>query len=73
VQEPVVAGRFASLVAVLAQVPDPRGRRGRRHPLPGLLAVAVCSVLGGARSFAAIAQWAADLGCEDLARLGLTR
>ena len=60
VQEPVVGGRFAgltNLVAVLAQVPDPRTRRGRRHPLPGLLVVAVCSVLGGARSFAAIAQW----------------
>lgn len=72
----MVAARFAELtrlVAVLARVPDPRARRGRRHPLPGLLVVALCSVLSGARSFAAIAQWAADLDHQDLARVGLTR
>lgn len=61
------------LVEVLARVPDPRARRGRRHPMVGMLAVAVCAVLGGARSFAAIAQWAADLDAADLSRLGLTR
>jgi hypothetical protein len=38
-----------------------------------MLAVAVCAVLGGARSFAAIAQWAADLDVADRTRLGLTR
>jgi predicted transposase YbfD/YdcC len=37
------------------------------------LAVAVCAVLGGARSFTAIAQWAGGLDAADLARLGLTR
>jgi hypothetical protein len=61
------------LVEVLARVPDPRGRRGRRHPLIGVLAVAVCAVLGGARSFTAIAQWVGGLEAADLARLGLTR
>jgi predicted transposase YbfD/YdcC len=65
--------RGADLLSVLARVPDPRARRGRRHPLAGVLAVAVCAVLGGARSFAAIAQWAGDLMPDDLARLGLTR
>ncbi|MFJ5036087.1 transposase family protein [Streptomyces sp. NPDC088560] len=47
------------LLARQSQVPDPR-RRGRRHPLPYVLAAAACAVLAGARFLAAIAEWAAD-------------
>jgi hypothetical protein len=36
------------LLRVLAQVPDPRDARGRIHPLPGLLAIAIAAVLSGA-------------------------
>lgn len=61
------------LLAVLAKVPDPRDRRGVRYPLAGILAVAVCAVLTGARSFTAIAEWAQDLTREHLSRLGLER
>jgi DDE_Tnp_1-associated len=41
-----------SLLADLAQIPDPRQRRGRRHALGAVLAVAACAVLAGARSLA---------------------
>lgn len=61
------------LLAVLGRVPDPRDRRGVRYPLAGMLAVAVCAVLAGARSFAAIGEWALELSAEQLARLGVTR
>jgi hypothetical protein len=61
------------LLDLLAQVPDPRKRRGRRHPLAGLLAVGIAAVAAGARSFAAIGQWAADAGPEVLAGLGAAR
>jgi predicted transposase YbfD/YdcC len=61
------------LLDLLAQVPDPRGKRGRRHALAGLLAVGVAAVTAGSRSFAAIGQWAADAGPEVLARLGADR
>jgi len=37
----------------LAALPDPRDRRGLRHDLASVLAVAVCAVLAGARSLAA--------------------
>ena len=37
-----------------------------------ILALAVCAVLAGARSFTAIAEWAADADSETLARLGVT-
>jgi hypothetical protein len=46
------------LLAVLAKVTDPRCRRGVRHQLAVVLALAVCAVLAGARSFTAIAEWA---------------
>ena len=61
------------LLGLLAQVPDPRKRRGRRHPLAGLLAVGIAAVIAGSRSFAAIGQWAADAGEEVLAVLGAAR
>ena len=35
---PVPAARSQYLLDLLAQVPDPRKKRGRRHPLAGLLA-----------------------------------
>jgi predicted transposase YbfD/YdcC len=60
------------LLAVLAKVTDPRCRRGVRHRLAVVLALAVCAVLAGARSFTAIAEWAADADEETLARLGVT-
>lgn len=35
------------------------------------MVLAVCAVLAGARSYAAIAEWAADAGEDTLARLGV--
>jgi predicted transposase YbfD/YdcC len=52
--------QVASLMQVLAAVPDPRKRRGVRHRLATVLVMSVCAVLGGMRSFVAIAQWARD-------------
>jgi hypothetical protein len=64
---PVPAARSQYLLDLLAQVPDPRKRRGRRHPLAGLLAAGIAAVIARSRSFAAIGQWAADAGPEVLA------
>ncbi len=64
----------AAPVAILeafARVPDPRKPRGIRHPLPGILAVAAAAVATGARSFTAIADWAADTGADTLGVLGV--
>ncbi len=63
----------ASLVEVLKLVPDPRARRGIRHGLPGIVAVALAAVMAGARSFAAIGQWGSELTGAQLAELGLSR
>jgi len=58
------------LLERFGQLPDPRGRRGRRHPLAGLLVIAAAAVLAGARSFAAIGQFSRELPQATLARLG---
>jgi hypothetical protein len=70
---PIPAARSQYLLDLLAQVPDPRRKRGRRHPLTGLLAVGIAAVIAGSKSFAAIGQWAADAGLEALAVLGAVR
>ena len=75
---PVVLTRLASLnpdqVAdlreYLTRVPDPRKRRGLRHPLGSVLALAAAAVAAGAQSFTAIGEWAADAPQRVLARLG---
>jgi predicted transposase YbfD/YdcC len=70
---PIPAARSQYLLDLLAQVPDPRKRRGRRHALAGLLATGIAAVIAGSRSFAAIGQWAADASPEVLAGLGAAR
>jgi DDE_Tnp_1-associated len=70
--EVAVAGAAAEdLLEALGRVPDPRDPRGRRYPLVPVLAIAVCAMLAGARSYAAIAEWAADAPPRLRARLGL--
>ena len=59
-----------SLLDHLAQLADPRHRRGRRHTLSAVLAVAVAAVLAGANSLVAIGEWASDAPCQVLAALG---
>ena len=70
---PMAAARCQHLLDLLAQVPDPRKKRGRRHPLAGLLAVGIAAVIAGSKSFAAIGQWAGDAGPDVLAALGAER
>jgi hypothetical protein len=58
------------LLEHLATVSDPRKKRGIRHPQASILAVAVCALLSGAKSFVAIGEWAAGLSQDILRRLG---
>ena len=60
-----------SLVDAFAQVPDPRKARGIRHGVAAILLLGACAVLTGARSFAAIAEYAHDTGRTILDTLGV--
>ncbi|WP_461124427.1 ISAs1 family transposase [Saccharothrix stipae] len=70
---PVTDGEHGGLLDALAKVPDPRDPRGIRYPLSALLTVAVCAVLAGASSFAAISDWLQDLDGHARDRLGFDR
>jgi hypothetical protein len=62
-----------SLLEVLAQVPDPRSRHGRRHPLSAILALTVVAMLTGAKSYEAIAQFGRERGVALAHLLGFRR
>jgi predicted transposase YbfD/YdcC len=62
-----------SLLECLAQVPDPRSRKGRRHPLSAILSLAVLAMLTGAKGYEAIAQFGRDKGFPLAWALGFTR
>jgi hypothetical protein len=68
-----VSRPIVSLRQTFESVPDPRRGRGKRHPLPVILALSTCAMLCGARSLYAIAQWGRDQEPAFLAQLGLTR
>ncbi|WP_336203715.1 transposase family protein [Nonomuraea sp. LPB2021202275-12-8] len=70
---PVVVAEYASLLDQLRLVPDPRDRRGIRHALASILAVAAAAVLAGARSFTAIGEWIADAPVQVQAALEVRR
>jgi predicted transposase YbfD/YdcC len=68
--DPLRSGELPHLLGYLATLADPRARKGRRHPLVAILALAAAAVLTGARSIAAIAEWAADAPGPVRAALG---
>ncbi|MFE9139727.1 ISAs1 family transposase, partial [Streptomyces sp. NPDC007355] len=58
------------LVERLRLLPEPRRRRGVRHPFVAVVLVAASAVVAGARSYAAVGQWSANAPQHALARLG---
>ena len=62
--------RSKALVECFSQIPDPRGRRGRIHPLPVVLGLAACAVAADHSTPTEIGEWCQDAGQELLAALG---
>ncbi len=53
------AAPAGSLLDYLSQIPDPRGRQGRRFSLSAIMATVVCGILCGYRGYEAITHWIA--------------
>jgi predicted transposase YbfD/YdcC len=61
------------LASMLAEIPDPRRARGRRHPWSALLLVIVAGLVSGANSQRGLARWGRDVGLRRRRQLGFTR
>jgi len=57
------------LIKSLRSIPDHRKKRGIRHRSLSILAVSVCAVLSGAKTYIAIAEWAGRCSQSMLAKL----
>jgi predicted transposase YbfD/YdcC len=62
-------GSCRDLLVALRTVVDPRKRRGIRHQLVSILALAAAAVVAGARSYVAAGQWAANVPAGVLGAL----
>jgi hypothetical protein len=66
----VTASQAQELKNVLKSNPDSRKANGLRHSQASVLAIAICAVLSGCRSFIAIGEWANRCTQNMLKRLG---
>ena len=57
---------------ILAEVPDFRNNRGKRHPLSAILALTVIAMMCGCRSYTAIADWGRTYHTDLAKALGFT-
>ncbi|MGH3094986.1 MAG: ISAs1 family transposase [Streptosporangiales bacterium] len=70
---PVRVPDCSRLLELLSLIPDPRRRRGVRHRIAVILAIATAAVLAGCTSVLAVGEWAAEAPPELLAALGARR
>jgi hypothetical protein len=61
------------LLEYLEQIPDPRGRQGRRHSSAAMLAAVAIAILCGQRGYQGIAHWLRLQSVQVWHRLGFQR
>lgn len=62
-----------SVRSILRQVPDPRGKQGRQHPLEAILGLMLLSILSGRKGMMAAFRLGRSLSSRQLERLGFRR
>ena len=67
------AAQMRSLSECFTDIDDPRTRKGRRHSLSSILALATAATLCGARGYKAIGEWVDALGHKALERFAVRR
>ncbi len=68
-----VSFEMQTVRSILRQVPDPRGKKGRQHPLEALLGLMLLSVLCGRKGMMAAFRLGRSLSSKQLQRLGFRR
>ena len=64
---------MVSVRTVLRQVPDPRGKQGRQHPLEALLGLVLLSMLSGRKGMRAVFRLGRRLSRKQLTGLEFRR
>lgn len=62
-----------TLWTALEGIEDCRTRKGRRFPLPAIIAIALCAMLSGANDLMAIFRWGRRLSPKALEALGIDK
>lgn len=62
-----------TLWTALEGIEDRRTKKGRRFPLPAIVAIALCAMLSGADDLMAVFRWGRRLSPKALAALGVDR
>ena len=67
-----IEGR-GGLMDMLRTIRDPRSKFGSQHSFVSILAIAVCAMLSGSKSYVAIADWAEKLTANELKKFFVRR
>ena len=60
------------LIDILSEIPDFRKAKGKRHPLPAMLALACVATMCGYKGYRAFSEWGRNYGEEQMKALGFT-
>jgi predicted transposase YbfD/YdcC len=64
--------KYPPLIEILSEIPDFRKAKGKRHPLPAILALACVATMCGCRGYKAVAEWGRNHDRRLAKALGFT-
>jgi predicted transposase YbfD/YdcC len=68
----IVEDKCPPLIDILSEIPDYRKAKGKRHPLPSILALACVAMMCGYKSYRTFSKWGENYGEELMKALGFT-